>query len=67
MSIQKFVGCHFFNSWSDNFHALRKNFLKRDFPDKAVQAHAAVCFRITISRQRMVGSGSIIPCTFRRQ
>ena len=48
-------------------YPFRKDFLECNLADKAIQTYTAICFRVSISRQGMIGAGSIIARTFRSQ
>src|SRR3712207_3961082 len=64
MSIEFFIASHSFDCRTDSFHSFGKNLLKRDFTDKAVQAHSAICFRIPVGWQSMISTGSVISRAF---
>ena len=62
-----FVRRHLFNSRTNILHTFRADFLERNLADKTIQAHTAISFRISVRRQGMIRSRSIISRTFRRE
>ena len=58
-----FVSRHLLNSRTNSLYSFRENFLKRNLADKTIQTDAAICFGITVGRQGMICSGSIVTGT----
>ena len=55
-----FVSRHLLNSRTNSLYSFRENFLERNLADKTIQTDATICFGITVGRQGMICSGSIV-------
>src|SRR5690606_25250956 len=65
MGMETFRLGHYFYSFSYSLYSFFRNFLKGNGLHKAIQVYTAVLLCISIGRQGMIGSGSIVPGTFR--